>query len=127
MLTVLVLTTVATVDLALSGRVTWLTDVAFVLACVAAALLVRPRDFFTVGVLPPLLLLGLVTALAVSAPDAVADAGDGPVQAVVSGLAHHAGGLVGGYAATLAVLAVRRLVLATGGRLDTAGDQRGRG
>ena len=33
--------------------------------CVAAALAVRPRDFFHVGVLPPLLLLGFITLVAI--------------------------------------------------------------
>ena len=39
-------------------------DVAFVLVCVAAALAVRPRDFFVIGVLPPLLMAGTVAVLA---------------------------------------------------------------
>ena len=62
-----------------------------------AALAVRPRDFFLVGVLPPLLLLGRRHVVAVRARPGVADPGDGIVQAVVSGLAHRHGGLVIGY------------------------------
>ena len=38
----------------------------------------------------------------------MADPGDGFLQAVVSGLAHHAGSLVVGYALTLAILALRQ-------------------
>ena len=79
--------------------------------CVAAALCVRPREFFAVGVLPPLLMLGIVLALALLTRKAVADEVDGLVQAVVSGLAHHAGALVTGYGLTLSILAVRQLVL----------------
>ena len=35
------------------------------LVCLGAALAVHPRDFFRVGVLPPLLLLGLIALLAI--------------------------------------------------------------
>ena len=41
----------------------------------------------------------------------IADAGDGVVQAVVSGLSHHAGALIVGYALCLGVLAIRHRVL----------------
>lgn len=114
-------------DRALSARLGVLFDVAFVLVCLAAALAVRPRDFFAVGVLPPLLMLAVVVLLAVTARASVAEATDGPVQAVVSGLAHHAGGLVAGYALALAVLALRRIAEQRQGRLRrprvTAGDE----
>ncbi len=92
-------------------------DLAFVAVCVGAALAVRPRDFFAVGVLPPLLLLGVVAGVAVGNRDAVADAQDGVVQAVVSGLAHHAGALVVGYGLALAVLALRQIALRNHGVL----------
>jgi hypothetical protein len=100
------------IDLAISRHLTLLFDIGFVLICVGAALAVRPRDFFQVGVLPPLLLLGLVTLVALVQRDWVADTGDGLVQAVVSGLAHRASGLLAAYVLTLAVLAVRQRVLA---------------
>ena len=61
------------------------------------------RDFFTVGVLPPLLMVGVFVLLgAVAARRRSRDRGDGLVQAVVTGLAHHAGALVVGYALCLA-------------------------
>jgi hypothetical protein len=101
---------VLALDLLVSRRVTWVFDIGFVLACLGAALAVRPRDFFTVGVLPPLLLLGLLSLLAIVHTAWVAAAGDGFVQAVVSGLAHHATGLLTGYLLALAVLAVRQRV-----------------
>jgi hypothetical protein len=92
-------------------------DVAFVLLCLTAALWVRPRDFFTVGVLPPLLLGSLVLVLALVDRAAVARAGDPLFQAFISGLAHHALALVVGYALTLLVLALRQVALRNGGAL----------
>lgn len=92
-------------------------DLAFVLVSAAAALAVRPRDFFAIGVLPPLLMAGTVAVLAVWARGVVAEPGDGFLQAVVSGLAHHAGALVAGYALTLALLAVRQVALRNAGTI----------
>jgi hypothetical protein len=98
-------------DLAINAHPSALFDLGFVLVCVGAALAVRPRDFFPVGVLPPLLLLGLITAAAVVHRDWVAEPGDGVLQAVVSGLAHRATGLLVGYLLALVVLAIRQQVL----------------
>ncbi|HWI44363.1 MAG TPA: DUF6542 domain-containing protein [Nocardioides sp.] len=111
-LAVAVLLTVVVLDLLLSADLGALFDLAFVALSVAAALAVRPRDFFTVGVLPPLAMLLVVVLLAISEPGSIADAHDGVVQATVSGLSGHALALVIGYAACLALLAVRREVLA---------------
>jgi hypothetical protein len=88
-----------------------------VVLCLVAALAVRPRDFFAVGVLPPLMMMSTITVLSLVARGAVADEVDGLLQAVVSGLAHHAGGLVAGYALTLGVLALRQVALRNAGRL----------
>lgn len=107
----------AALNLAFTGRLSLFYDLVFVTLCLAAALTVRRQDFFRVGVLPPLLLLGTVLALALVSPRLVADADDPLVQAVVSGLAHHAGGLVAGYALTLGVLALRQVALRNAGRL----------
>jgi len=103
--------TFTALDLLLFGRLTVLFDIGFVLMCVAVALLVRPSDFFTVGVLPPLLMVGAFVLIGIAEPDVVADAGDGVIQAVVSGLSHHAGALIVGYALCLGVLAIRHRVL----------------
>jgi hypothetical protein len=99
---------VAVLDLWRADRVTALFDLAFVVACAAVALLVRPHDFFTVGVLPPLIMLTVFTLVALRDPAAIAHAKDGLVQAVISGLSTHALALGVGYALCLAVLAVRR-------------------
>lgn len=102
-------------DLLLGPRLSLLFDLGFVVLCVAAALAVRPADFFVVAVLPPLLLLGLVLVAALVEPGWVARPEDNVVQAVVSGLAHRAGGLATAYALVLAVLLVRLRVRARHG------------
>ncbi len=104
-------------DLAVFGELDLFFDAAFVLVCVAAALAVHPRDFFAIGVLPPLLMAGTAALLAIVARSAVADPRDGFLQAVVSGLAHHAGALVIAYALTLAILALRQVATRNAGTI----------
>ena len=96
------------VNLAMVGRVSMFFDLWFVLICLGLALLVHPRDFFTVGVLPPLIMLGAFVVLAAGRPEAIASPRDGIVQAVVSGLAHHSVALIAGYALCLVTLLVRQ-------------------
>ena len=107
--------------LLLADGLTLAYDAAFVLSCVGAALAVRPRDFFVVGVLPPLLMAGTMLVLAVVARSTIADPGDGLVQATVSGLAHHAGSLVLGYGLALAVLALRQMAARNSGSIRSSG------
>ena len=102
---------VAAANLALTGRLSLFFDLWFVVVCLAAGLAVRPRDFFLVGVLPPLLMLVAVTAVAAADRAAVADEVDSLIQAVVSGLAHHAGALLAGYTAALVILSLRQVAL----------------
>ena len=102
--------TAAAFDLLLTNRVGLLFDLAFVMLCVALALAVRPRDFFTVGVLPPLLMLATFLLLAMSRAEAIAQQHDGLIQAVVSGLSHHSIALAIAYGLALGVLAVRQRV-----------------
>lgn len=99
--------TAAALDLVLGGQIGLLFDLAFVLLCLALALAVHPRDFFTVGVLPPILMLVTFTLLALTRSESIARAEDGLVQAIVSGLSHHSLALVIGYLLALAVLVVR--------------------
>ncbi len=89
--------TAVVVDQLVADGVGVLFDVAFILACAAMALAVRPRDFFTVGVVPPLLMTAVFVLVGATTPDAIADPRDGVVQAVISGLSHHAAALVTGY------------------------------
>lgn len=100
--------TVVALDLSIGDSLSWFFDLSFVILCVALALLVRPDDFFTVGVLPPLIMLGIVTLLAFAAPSAISDASTSTVGTVIAGLAHHAGSLVVGYLLCLAILANRQ-------------------
>ncbi len=108
---------VVLLDLAVVDGLSPAFDVLFVLVCAGSALAVRPRDFFVVGVLPPLLMAGTVAVLAVVARDAVAEPADGFLQALVSGLAHHSTALVVGYTLTLALLAVRQVARRNAGTL----------
>ena len=103
--------TAVVIDVALVGRVSIFFDLCFVTMCVGLALAVRPPDFFTVGVLPPLIMVGVFTLLGLTRPGVIADPGDGVVQAVVSGLSHHSGALVAGYLLCLGCLAMRRRML----------------
>jgi ATP/ADP translocase len=107
----------AGLNLLFTGQLSIFFDLTFVVLCLVAALAVRPRDFFVVGVLPPLLMLATVVLLASVARTAVAEEVDGLAQAVVSGLAHHAGALVAGYALALVVLALRQVALRNAGLL----------
>jgi len=116
-LAVLAAFVVVVLDLLLTRRVSLFYDLAFVAICLAAALSVRPRDFFVVGVLPPLLMLGTIGVLAVLARGAVAEPVDGLIQAVVSGLAHHSGGLIAGYGSTLGIIALRQMAMRNAGRI----------
>lgn len=99
------------IDVLLSGRVSLFFDLCFVALCLFLALRVRPHDFFTIGVLPPLMMLGAFLLLALSNRTAIAQADDGVAQAVVSGLTHHSGALAAGYAVCLACLAYRQRLL----------------
>lgn len=115
-LSVALVLTFAAIDLIGSVDLRWLFDIGFVLVCVAAALLVQPRDFFSIGVLPPLMMLGLFILLALTRPDSIARADDSAIQAVISGLGHHSIALGIGYALCLGVLAMRGRVLAQRGQ-----------
>jgi hypothetical protein len=104
---VLVCALLVLLDVAVSGHLGRIFDTGFILLCIGMALAVRPRDFFRVGVLPPMLLLGTSLVLALGHRSAIAGKDDGFVQSVISGLAHHSGALLAGYALTLAVLGIR--------------------
>ena len=99
--------TAVTIDVVLVEHLTMFFDLSFVALCLALAVLVRRGDFWTVGLLPPLLMLVVFTFLALVAPHTIADPRDNTVQVVVSGVAHHSAALVAGYALCLAGLAWR--------------------
>ena len=103
-----VVLTIVTIDVLLVGELSFFFDLCFIVLCLGLALVVQPHDFFIVGVLPPLMMLAVFALLGAVAPETVADKGDGIVQSVVSGLAHHSGALVAGYAVCLGTLALRQ-------------------
>jgi hypothetical protein len=100
--------TAATVEIAVGGHLGLFFDVCFVAICVASALMVRPRDYFTVGVLPPLLMFGTMVLVALNGTRVIAHRHDSVVQAVITGLAHHAVALFIGYAVCLVTLVLRQ-------------------
>lgn len=100
--------TAATVEILLTGHLRLLFDLCFVAICLTAAVKVRRPDFFTVGVLPPLLMLGTMLLVALSGARVIAGPHDGVVQAVVTGLARHSVALFVGYAACLLTLLARQ-------------------
>jgi hypothetical protein len=102
--------TAVVVDLALVGRISLFFDLCFVALCVGLALAVRPTDFFTVGVLPPMIMVAVFTLLGLTRPAMIAHPTDGVVQAVVSGLSRHSVALIVGYALCLTCLALRQRV-----------------
>lgn len=107
-LAIALLLTATVLDLMLSERLGLFFDLAFVTICVGAALAVRPRDFFTVGVLPPLAMALVIVLLALSDRASIARPDDGVAQAAISGLSRHGIALGFGYAACLGLLALRR-------------------
>ena len=100
--------TAAAAEVAMVSGLGVLFDLCFVAICLTAAFLVRPRDFFTVGVLPPLLMLGTMLLVALNGVDVIAARHDNVVQAVVTGLAHHSVALFVGYAVALVTLVLRQ-------------------
>lgn len=103
-----VVLTVAATEVTFVGHLRLFFDLCFVLICLGAALMVRPRDFFTVGVLPPLLMSGTMVIVALNGPTVIAARHDGLVQAVITGLAHHSLALFAGYAVCLLTLLARQ-------------------
>ena len=102
--------TAVTIDVVLVGRLTMFFDLSFVVLCLALAALVRRGDFWTVGLLPPLLMLAVFTFLSLVARETIAHPRDNAVQAVVSGVAHHSAALLAGYVLCLGCLGWRARV-----------------
>ncbi|MFS3128996.1 DUF6542 domain-containing protein [Nocardioides sp. Bht2] len=106
------LTLVATVaNLVISQEITWIFDIAFVVVSILVSLRVRPSDFLTIAMFPPILMIVTFFILAIVGPGTIAHSGDGVVQAWVSGLTHHAGALAIGFALCLTSLGIRQRFL----------------
>jgi hypothetical protein len=101
----------ASLQLALTDHLGLFFGVCFVLASLTAALLVRSDGFFTVGVLPPLLLIAVLIGVAAVAPTAIAAPGladdAGLLQRVIAGVVSQAAALVLGHAAAIGILGMR--------------------
>lgn len=97
----------AALDVLLSDRVGPVFDVVFVVACVTMALLVRPDDFYVIAILPPVLMLVVLGLLALGEPGWVSRPEDRLLQALISGVSHHALALGFGFALCLGCLVVR--------------------
>jgi hypothetical protein len=100
------LAAVTAIDLA-DGRLGFLFSLGFVLAVVTAPLSVNVRSLLPTGVMPPVLLIGALLAVALFFPDAI----------VVKGLPAHAGAL----ARTLAAVIDHGITLVVGHVLALAG------
>lgn len=94
-------------ELLLTGRLGWLFDAGFVVACGLIALRVRPGDFTSVAAWPPVIMLITIWLLALTSRPVVARSDDSLVQTLVTGLAHHSLALAIGYALCLGVLGWR--------------------
>lgn len=85
-------------------------SICFVLTVLTTTLLVRSDGFFVVGVLPPLLMLALLTGVAFWAPshiDAPVPETASHVQLVIAGLVAHAAPLAVAHLSALAIIAAR--------------------
>jgi hypothetical protein len=102
---------VTALDLLISPSLGLLFDIGFVLISVGAALMVRKQDFFMVGVLPPLLMVGLFLPIAVFGRQMLTSLDDSRAQALISALTHHSASLVIGYALCLVILVIRNQVI----------------
>ena len=92
------------IDQIFGGQLSLFFDVCFIAICALLAWRVQHGGFYAAAWMPPGLLFGTVLFLAMTSPAMVADEGDGTIQALVSGLAHHSVGLAGGFAVAVAVL-----------------------
>lgn len=85
--------------------------VGFVLVSLTAALAADIRSLYTPGVLPPLLLIGLLVVVAHVEPGAIEATGlaesAGTTQRVIAGVVDHATALVAGHLLALAAIAYR--------------------
>ncbi len=101
----------AAANLAATSQLDLIFDVGFVLLCVAGALLVHPRFFFRVAVMPPLLLVGVAVLLTFTIRSLVVGSGAGAIESVMSLLVTHSAALFIGYAGALGVLLIRNRVI----------------
>jgi hypothetical protein len=98
------------VDLAITGRLSLFFDLSFIVVCTVAALAVRRSELFTVGVLPPVVMVAVLAVLAVVEPASLTVDHLGFASTLLTGLAHHAAALVAAHGAVLAIVAARSTI-----------------
>lgn len=101
----------AVLEVLVVGHIGLLVGLGFVVVCIAAALVVRAEDLFTAGVLPPLLMLGLLLAVSLLHPAGIAvralDHGAGTLQVLIAGFVAQAGALVVAHMLALVLVGLR--------------------
>ncbi len=111
MLVVVLLSAATALEVWLSDRLGLFFAACFVLTVLTAALLVRTDGFYAVGVLPPLLMLAILLAVAWTTPQAIQAHGlaeqAGTLQRVIAGVVSHATPLAIGHGLVLLVIAAR--------------------
>jgi len=101
---------IAALDRGWTGRLSQFFDLCFVLACIVAALAVRRSGLFTVGVVPPLVMVVVLSVFAVVDPATLTAQHLAFISTLLTGLAHHAAALVAGHASALTILVARGTV-----------------
>ncbi|MGH3425346.1 MAG: DUF6542 domain-containing protein [Nocardioidaceae bacterium] len=101
----------AAINIALTDDLGFFFGLSFVLVAVTCALAAHIRALFAAGILPPLLMVAVVTVVASAVPDAItvqslADSA-GATQRVIAGVIDHATALVVGHLLALAVIGLR--------------------
>jgi len=101
----------ATCEILVRGSLGLVTGLGLVVVSIGAALLMRPAELFTAGILPPLLSLGLLIVVAVVHPQAIGvrslDPGAGTAQVVIAGFVDLAGALVVAHLLALLLVGMR--------------------
>lgn len=106
-----VLVLAAALEILVRGQVGLLTGLSLVLVSVGAALLMRPAELFTAGILPPLLTLGLLIGIAIVHPQGIGvsslDPAAGTAQVAIAGFVDLAGALVVAHLLALLLVGMR--------------------
>ncbi len=105
-------TIVGFIDMTMNREFTWFTGIAFVIASILGAVLVRPRDLWTAVITPPLAFL--FALLIAGQPTTITGTGSlliREVSLVGTGLAFNAPFIFGGTIAALIVVLIRRATL----------------
>lgn len=102
---------ITVVDVAVNQQIGLLFGMSFVLVTITIPLSVNISQLFVPAILPPLLLIGAITALAIVAPSTIPAEGlansAGASQRIISGIIDQATALVVGHVLALAVIGLR--------------------